>query len=147
MTGPIPVDLGRERDDCPARWHGTHSAYTNAGCTCPHARQAHNTWQREYRQARREGAPPRRLDTDPEAIQAAINGAITAAKLTTAERRATVDYLTRTRHMSDRDIAHHLHWSSDSRRGLWAVAQFRHRHHIPPGIPATHSARRSRTAA
>lgn len=35
------VDLGREDATCPARWHGTVSAYRQrTGCRCPHAVEA-----------------------------------------------------------------------------------------------------------
>lgn len=48
------VDLGRLEDACPAAWHGTASAYTRAGCRCPHAREA----RRVYAKRRKNGRLP-----------------------------------------------------------------------------------------
>lgn len=138
MPARTPVDLGRERADCTAQFHGTLSANVS-GCTCPSAAQRRREYERAYDRARREGAPPRRQDLDPHAVDAAIGGHITADRLTISERRAVVRHLTRVRHMTDRDIAQHLRWCGDDlERGRDAVCSFRRRHRIPAGVAPTH---------
>ncbi len=47
------TDLGRQEPSCPARRHGTYSAYSD-GCRCPHAREAHRIYQKRHREGRAE---------------------------------------------------------------------------------------------
>jgi hypothetical protein len=46
------VDLGRLDPNCGANYHGTNAARTKAGCTCPHAREAHRLYQKRMREGR-----------------------------------------------------------------------------------------------
>jgi hypothetical protein len=147
MPARTPVDLGREHADCPAQFHGTLSAHVS-GCTCPSAAQRRREYDRMYDQSRREGAPPRRQDSDPLAVDAAIDGHLNAGQLTPAERRAVVRHLTTVRHMTDRKIAMHLRWGNDPERGMWAVCRFRRHHRIPAGVaPTSHPPIREAVAA
>jgi hypothetical protein len=41
-----------DRSQCPARWHGTNSAYSNGGCRCPDAREAHRLYLKRQREGR-----------------------------------------------------------------------------------------------
>jgi hypothetical protein len=61
VTGPMTVtrgkrcvDLGRQDPACPARWHGTATAYRKAKCRCPHAREAHRLYGKRAREGRNE---------------------------------------------------------------------------------------------
>lgn len=48
MSRPLP-DRGRINPDCTATRHGTYSAYSNAGCRCPHAREDLRIYQKRLR--------------------------------------------------------------------------------------------------
>jgi hypothetical protein len=46
------VDLGQLDPTCPARWHGTATAYRKAKCRCPHAREAHRLYEKRRLEGR-----------------------------------------------------------------------------------------------
>lgn len=50
------VCLGKQDDACPAAYHGTASAMENAGCCCPHAKEAHRIYEKRRRQGRNQPA-------------------------------------------------------------------------------------------